>query len=100
MAEEISVQVNTCAAKRLTKRKLPPDKGWEREKLDVMRHIIHAKEIYIPECRRALIDAKQVIAEAVHKDNYWSSGLPKDLTRWTRTENWLGKNMMDKLQWN
>ena len=63
----------------------------------MVKHTIRAKERCAPEYRPALIDAKQGIAEAVHKDNYWSSGLPIDLIRWTRIENWPGNNMMCNL---
>lgn len=96
LADEVRRQKSACAAKRLV-RNLRTEVGWESERLDVMRHIIQAKLESVPEYRHQLVNARRVIAECVPGDNYWSSGLSKDLTVWCREENWPGKNIMGKL---
>ena len=96
LADEVRRQKSACAAKRLV-RNLRTEVGWESERLDVMRHIIQAKLESVPEYRNQLVNTRRVIAECVPGDNYWSSGLSKDLTVWCREENWPGKNIMGKL---
>ena len=47
--------------------------------------------------RKALLDAEQLIVEAVLGDTYWSCGLSNEEAIKTEMRHWPGKNIMSKL---
>ena len=47
-------------------------------RLEIMKLMIEVKIWCVPEYRRELLAAKQVITEAMPDDSYWSCGLSKE----------------------
>lgn len=83
-------------AKQISKQ-LGKDSRWDEAKIDAMRRVIRAKARCVREFYLAVLDAKEIIAEAVAGDRYWSAGLNKSVALTTPPEMWPGKNVMGQL---
>lgn len=62
-----------------------------------MAHVAIAKYQHVPAYRQALVDAGDIIAEAVPRDNFWSAGYLVDKLRTIRVQEWPGRNMLGLL---
>ena len=87
-------------AKRYS-REIPYSETWKKDKVEVMKEILCEKAKQVPEFKAKLFDSKPLnMVEAVPGDYFWSCGLDKQDTLFTRKRNWpgqitLGSLMMD-----
>ena len=96
VADQVARSNDGPEAKRLAK-EVPSTPEWQNCRVNTMREIIRAKLRGCPEYQQALRTSRDVIAEAVPFDRYWSAGmLPKSLVR-TPMDKWPGENVMGKL---
>ena len=96
LAETIKRQQRACGTKQLAKDVIKVQDSWKAVRVDAMRSIIKAKAEQVDEYRRDLLKSgKNIIAEAVPGEFFWSCGLGKESIR--QPEDWPGKNMMGKL---
>ena len=96
LAETIKRQQRACGTKQLAKDVIKVQDSWKAVRVDMMRSIIKAKAEQVDEYRRDLLTSgKNIIAEAVPGEFFWSCGLSKESIK--QPEDWPGKNMMGKL---
>ena len=96
VAEEVAQTRDGLSAKRLVKQiQSTPD--WEQKKIVVMKEIISAKLSDCPEYCQALQTSKDIIAEAVPFDKFWSAGLKAEDLMYVTPDKWPGQNKMGEL---
>lgn len=96
MAEEF-LKLESARNVKILSGQIKTDDKWKENKLNIMRKIIRAKAESVAKYRSALQNARQIIAEAVPDDNYWSCGLSKDEVIYTPVYEWPGQNIMGRL---
>lgn len=96
IAEQVLQTGDGLAVKRLVK-VVATDAQWEAQRQSVMYEIITAKARDVSEYRRALEMSRDVIAEAVPFDQYWSAGMLEQDLIVVKKECWPGSNHMGKL---
>ena len=74
---------------------LPFNPHWQDEKEKVMRNVLGAKAKSCPEFCEALLNSRNIIAEAVPGELV-ATGLTKTVTMCVKTAAWPGKNKMGK----
>ena len=77
--------------------KIKTDEKWFERKCPLFDRILAAKLLYCPEYARALLHSKEILAEAVPGDTYWSTGMSKEDIIYTKMEYWPGQNVMGKM---
>ena len=68
--------------------------SWDAIKVGVLEHVVRAKLEQVPQYRQALLDAEDLIVEAVPGEFFWSAGLSShDVIRCVPSQ-WPGRNVM------
>lgn len=97
ITEKMRNAPNAPLAKRYS-REIPYSETWEKDKVQVMKEILCEKAKQVPEFKAKLLDSKPLnMVEAVPGDYFWSCGLNKQDTLYTRKRNWPGKNTLGSL---
>ena len=64
---------------------------WSAIKQEMMKQVLEAKAKSCPEFKITLLKTEiNILAEAVHGDYYWSTGLDKNLLMSTKKRYWPG----------
>ena len=97
IANQILATKSPVDAKRLV-RPLEGHPAWnEARKFREMAHVALAKFHHVPAYRQSLIDAGDIIAEAVPHDRFWSAGHSDNTLRTIGVRAWPGRNIMGLL---
>ncbi len=97
LAEDILNAAHAGEAKKLSKQ-IPEvmSSAWEEKSRAVMERLVAAKLKQCDGFKAALMDSKELIAEAT-PDRVWGSGLTSENTRRTKPEFWPGRNLMGEI---
>ena len=77
---------------------LPFNPNWASMKEKVMKQVLTAKAESCHDFRKNLLSMESsILAQAVHDDYFWSTGLDKELLLKTKKKNWPGENVMGKI---
>ena len=97
---DIALQIlylETARDVKILSKQIRTDDRWQKVKVKMLAEIAAAKAACVPEYRSALLNSREIIAEAVADDTFWSCGLSKTEVMWSPVDKWPGQNVMGQI---